>query len=173
MSLSRIECIAQIKACDAARADSLGDSDADPRALEGITEDSNLGSSSASAAADAGDDGAATAAAAGADDQATPTHEEGGKSGYLSKRNKRGKWKKRWIVLSAELLQFFNDKEEAAKNEPAKDTLQLLFCSAKPSVGSDAAHGFSIFAKDQTHEFSASSAAERDAWLSAIQRNSG
>jgi hypothetical protein len=94
------------------------------------------------------------------------------KAGYLSKRNKRGKFKKRWIVLKRQLLLFYNDANEAKNDEVAKESLQLLFCSAKPATSGDAPHGFSIFAKDQTHEFSAASAAEQQAWLSAIQSES-
>jgi hypothetical protein len=94
------------------------------------------------------------------------------KAGYLSKRNKRGKFKKRWIVLKRQLLLFYNDANEAKNDEVAKESLQLLFCSAKPATSGDAPHGFSIFAKDQTHEFSAASAAEQQSWLSAIQSES-
>jgi hypothetical protein len=166
-------------AADRARAEELSNSGVDPRELAPDPDDrpdknanNNNNNNNDNDDDDLSDD--ATAATLAADTAAGSTTVGGGdvrKAGYLSKRNKRGKFKKRWIVLTAQFLHFYNDADEA-KSDAAKESLQLLFCSAKPAMGADAPHGFSIFAKDQTHEFLAASAAEQQAWLAAIQAES-
>jgi hypothetical protein len=158
-------------AADRARAEELSNSGVDPRELAPDPDDRpDKQHNSDDDSDDAANANASSHPAALNADGTAPTGDVR-KAGYLSKRNKRGKFKKRWIVLTAQYLHFYNDADEA-KSDAAKESLQLLFCSAKPAMGADAPHGFSIFAKDQTHEFLAASAAEQQAWLAAIQAES-
>lgn len=161
-------------AADRARAEELSNSGIDPRELAPDLD----GSSANNNANNDDDDDSDDAVGSTVHDSAAGSPGSGvansdiRKAGYLSKRNKRGKFKKRWIVLTAQFLHFYNDADEAKSSDAAKESIQLLFCSAKPAMGADAPHGFSIFAKDQTHEFLAVSAPEQQAWLAAIQAES-
>ena len=61
-----------------------------------------------------------TSAAGDAEELPAADGDEFVKAGYLSKRNKRGKWKKRWIVLTPTNLLFYNDSDEASKKDSVR-----------------------------------------------------
>eukprot|EP01117_Protostelium_nocturnum_P008483 TRINITY_DN3035_c4_g1_i2.p1 TRINITY_DN3035_c4_g1~~TRINITY_DN3035_c4_g1_i2.p1 ORF type:complete len:761 (-),score=254.84 TRINITY_DN3035_c4_g1_i2:38-2320(-) len=93
------------------------------------------------------------------------------KEGYLMKKNARHRYKKRWIVLTADTISFYGDKESF---DP-KCTYPLLTCSvkllpAKESSGHEFRHSFLLITSDDTEKFYGETQDSVAEWVSEIQK---